>query len=125
MKTLVTLLACLSLASCVANTDSSAPDTSSSVPSDNGINLPDNGSGSAGYGCDRVDFVHVVVDGHAYWVQVPTLCNPNPDIYKGDPGPDEGDPYDTKSNPETTQAIMEQLNARIATSGGARSSAVQ
>jgi hypothetical protein len=125
MKTLVALLACLSLASCVANTDSSDPDSSVNVTVDDSINLPPNGPGSSGFGCDRVDFVHVVVDGHAYWVQVPTLCNPNPDIYKGDPGPDEGDPYDTRANPETTQAIMEQLNARFATSGGARSSAVQ
>ncbi|SRR5579885_2392236 len=124
MKTLVTLLACLSLVACVANTDTH--ETNQSTPTqDSPGTLPD-GPGSYGFGCEGHDtYTHLTVDGHSYWVHIPTLCNPNPDIYKGDPGPDMGDPYDTKSNPATTQTILEQLNARIATPSSARSSAVQ
>jgi hypothetical protein len=47
-------------------------------------------SDKSGLGCDKVDYQMIVVDDHTYWVEVPMPCNPNPEIYKGDPGPDEG-----------------------------------
>lgn len=125
MKTLVTLFACLSLVACVANTDTHESNGSSNPPSDNSINLPSDGPGSAGYGCNVASYVHVTVDGHGYWVQVPTLCDPSPYIFKGDPGPDLGDPYDDKVGPVTNEEIMEKLYAKLAASSGTHSAPVQ
>jgi hypothetical protein len=125
MKTLVALVACLSLCACVANTESHATDTSAGTPSNNGDYGEYGHGGDEGYGCNQASYVHVTVDGHDYWVQVPTLCNPNPDIYKGDPGPDMGDPFKDNEGPVTREQIVEKLYARLAAPSGAHSSPVQ
>jgi hypothetical protein len=66
------------------------------------------GSGDS-FGCNttRVTYVYVTVKDHSFWVEIPTACNSAPQIYKGDPGPDMGDPYNYNevSREEIVQAF--------------------
>jgi hypothetical protein len=120
MKTLAIVLgACLCLVGCTANTDSSESEDTHPAESSSGSGEYGWGhGGDEGFGCNQISFIHVTVDGHAYWVQVPTLCDPNPYIYKGDPGPDEGDPYEDEMN---RSQIVEKLYAKLAATGGTHS----
>lgn len=121
MKTLAIVLgACLCLGACAANTDSSDSETNQPVDSSSSGEYGWGHGGDEGFGCDHVSYVHVVVNEHGYWVQIPTLCDPNPYIYKGDPGPDVGDPYDGRE--VTQEQIMEKVYAKLAASGGTHSS---
>jgi hypothetical protein len=61
-----------------------------------------------GYGCYHVEYKSVVVFGHLYWVSIPSICNPQPYIFKGDPGPDKGNPWDD-TDPVTKEEIMDKF----------------
>jgi len=114
MKSLFVVLgACLSLVACVAPVDST--ETEAVVNQDvseepyGGWDKPE---GPAS--CYVVSMLHVVVDGHDFWVQLPTLCDSTPYIFKGDPGPDFGDPYDDRYGTVINEDIMDAFHAKLA-----------
>jgi hypothetical protein len=118
MKTVLALmLACACASGCMAEVDPSAKTDKQSTGPDPSLAYPATGS-SLGYDCNVPDnFVYLTVQGHSYWVRIPTACNSNPDIYKGDPGPDVGDPYDNKdpvSKEMIIQVFSEKYAAKIA-----------
>lgn len=121
---LVVLSACLSLTACAVNTDSEPEETTVQ----NGNNGEYDGAwhqDEGPIGCDRVSLIHVAIDGHDFWVQIPTLCDRRPYIFKGDPGPDIGDPYDDRYGPIPNEDILDSFHARFAAPSNAHSAPVQ
>jgi hypothetical protein len=53
----------------------------------------------------------VVVDNSTWYVELPTLCDPNPYIFKGDPGPDMWKKYHGKDPVWQEKIVREALNA--------------
>jgi len=125
MKNLLVVLgACLSLVACVAPVDST--ETEAVVNQDDseepygGWDKPEGPTG-----CNVVSMLHVGVEGHDYWIQVPTFCDSRPYIFKGDPGPDFGDPYDDRYGPVANEDILDAFNARLADTSRNHSAPVQ
>ena len=126
MKNLLVVLGvCFSLSACVAETESSESQEETEEVGSGEINLGGNTHKEGGFGCDDVSYIGVTVAGHHYWVQIPTLCDRRPYIYKGDPGPDRGDPYDDREGPVTREEILEKFNEQHSAYGSNHSSAVQ
>ena len=128
MKKLLFVLLGACLTACGA-----APDFSESGgDNENEWSLGDHGSygpwghgGVGPAGCSQaVSYLHIVVDGNEYWVAVPTFCAEAISIYKGDPGPDMGDPYEG-DGPVTVEEILEKFNDRLLESSRAGSTSLQ
>lgn len=76
---------------CSAAPDSGDPSTNSEASNDN-LGGYDNPGTSDNGGCRAYRVVTVWVDGVATPQLQPVLCNQGINIFKGDPGPDRGDP---------------------------------
>jgi hypothetical protein len=110
---LIVLSACLSLTACMANTESTVPDDTNAVSDGNNGEFGSWHHDEGPVGCNRVSFIQVTIDDQSFWVQVPTLCDPTPYIFKGDPEPDWEQPYNDRLDPEIREDIRESFNARF------------
>lgn len=120
---LIVMTACLSLTACAMDTENNANDDSP-LPQNNGVYLAGNHQDDGPVGCNQVSFLHVILQGHEYWIQSPTLCDDQPYIFNGDPGPDVGDPYEDKFGPVAKEDILGAYNDRIAEASRVGQSAV-
>lgn len=121
---LIVLFACMSLTACAANVDSIAPEETD-------VDVGNNGEYSATHqdegpvGCDRVSFMQITIDNQAYWVQLPTLCDNSPYIFKGDPDPDFEHQYTDHEEFASREEIVNEFNDRVAPSSRLSFSAIQ
>lgn len=89
------LLGCLSLTGCLGYSDPSDHITIDTInESDPAENYPwYRGADGPGYDCNS-SFVELKYKKIIYIVQLPSSCDPNPYIYKGDPGPEFWQPIE-------------------------------
>lgn len=110
---LIVLSACLSLTACMANTESTVPEETKAVDDGNNGDYGNWHHDEGPIGCNQTSFVHVALNDQSFWIQVPTLCDPTPYIFKGDPEPDFENPYNDRLSPVEREDIRESFNARF------------
>lgn len=105
MRNLFTiLLGCLLLTGCLASPSSventKQIDDNTSVPVENTRWYQ--GPDGPGYYCVP-DIVELKFNNKSYFVELPSMCDPNPYLYKGDPGPEIWEPIE---DPELKNTLV-------------------
>lgn len=104
MNKLLVALCMVSLTACITNTESSVDDDSNP---NSGLPVESFWIGDKGpVDCNQQSFVHVQYNGHDFWVQVPTMCDRIPYVFRGDPGPDFGNPIDNNNSIMTNEGLI-------------------
>jgi|ERR1035437_1869122 hypothetical protein len=112
-KLLVLGIVCLLTACGTADPNPSPSTTKHDRPTpmsdwNNGFNQ-DKGPGL----CDSFSVYSVVVGGHTYLVSVKSPCDATRYVFKGDPGPDMGQPWDSRDtvSKEDILSVVERLES--------------